>query len=339
MEPDREPRSEILAAVWGQSSQKITSPGGVPLTTRAVSCSSRCSERAGRCMREPSSETEGIRRIGVAIVGLGRAGRARLRALEGHPSARLSAIVGRDPGPGEPDLEAALSDAGSRAVIVCTPNLHHPEVVRRALAAEKHVLVEFPLAPTAAEARELFERALNVDRVLHVEHIELLSASQRAQRERLTALGRPIGGELRFAASSAGWVGEPRQSGSPALCAIARLHRLVDLFGEAEISSAQLLRPDGSRWRLVVDLRFAAGGVARLVEERGPERSRSTRWEIACQGGLLDDPAPASPGALFREDLDCFLARLAGRAEPYVSNARVLHVLELAGRIEALCGL
>jgi predicted dehydrogenase len=52
-------------------------------------------------------------------------------------------------------LEAALADPAVAAVIVCTPNLLHAETTRAALAAGKHVAVEFPLAASAAKARLL----------------------------------------------------------------------------------------------------------------------------------------------------------------------------------------
>jgi predicted dehydrogenase len=272
--------------------------------------------------------------LAIAVVGLGRAGRARVRALEGHPRARLAAIARRAPGPGERAFDDVVRDAAIDAAIVCTPNLLHEAQARALLEAGKHVAVEFPLAAHTAGARELLALARARDRVLHAEHIELLSASQRSQRQRAAALGRPLGGALRFTASSDGWIGEPALAGSPALCALARLSRLVDLFGEADVASAAL--EAGSRaWRLEVELAFRAGGRALLVEERGPGIARATRWALRCEGGALDDPAADGPGEPFRADLDAFLARIERGAAPYVSDARVLHLLDLVGQIEA----
>jgi hypothetical protein len=45
-------------------------------------------------------------------------------------------------------------------------------------------------------------------------------------------------------------------------------------------------------------------------------------------------PPAEPPGALFAQDLDCFLDRIERGAPPYVSDARVLHVLDLVGAIE-----
>jgi biliverdin reductase len=273
--------------------------------------------------------------LGVAIVGFGRAGRARARSLEGHPRARLVAIARRErTGAGDVAFADVVADPAVDAALVCTPNLLHEAQARALLEAGKHVAVEFPLAASAARARELLALARARDRVLHVEHVELLSASQQSQRARAAALGRPLGGALRFTGSSDGWIGEPALAGSPALCAVARLSRLVDLFGEADVSSAAL--ETGARaWRLEVELAFRAGGRALLVEQRGPGIARATRWALRCERGALDDAPDEGRGEPFRADLDAFLARIERGAAPYVSDARVLHLLDLVGEIEA----
>ncbi len=279
----------------------------------------------------------GEERLALAVVGLGRAGRARVAALEAHPRARLAALVRRQPEPGERGFAEVLGDPEIQGVILCTPNLGHAPAAESALAAGKHVLVEFPLAASAGEARALQELATRVQSMLHVEHIELLSPSQRHQRERVAGLGRPLGGELSFTASNTGWIGDPAQAGSPALRAVARLHRLVDLFGEARVEDARL-EGDARAYRLVVELGFAAGaGPVRLVETRKPELERATRWAIDCENGRLGDPPVEAPGALFRQDLDVFVARVLDGKPGYVPEARVLHVLELVERIEELC--
>src|SRR5262245_51751567 len=133
--------------------------------------------------------------LGVAVVGAGRAGAARIRALEGSPRAHLAAVVSRSR-PGAVSLPDALARADVAAAIVCTPNLLHAETARAALAAGKHVAVEFPLAASADEARALFDAAERRSLVLHEEHIELLSPSQLALRARARALGAPRGGAV-----------------------------------------------------------------------------------------------------------------------------------------------
>jgi predicted dehydrogenase len=270
-------------------------------------------------------------RLGVAVIGAGRAGLARMRALDASPRARLARVVSR----GRPDsvsLETALADRDVAALIVCTPNLLHAATARAALAAGKHVAVEFPLAASASEARALLADAGARRLVLHEEHIELLSPSQAWLRERARALGRPRSGTLHFSADASGWIADPALAGSAALGALARLQRLVDLFGPASVRAARL--EVGAVRRLEVELDFAAGGAVTLLEERGPGVPRATEWAIECERGALTTPPAEPPGALFARDLDVFLDRIESGAPSYVSDARVLETLELVGAIE-----
>jgi predicted dehydrogenase len=263
------------------------------------------------------------------VVGAGRAGQARIRALEASARARLVAVVTRG---GAPTFAEALRDPEIEAVLVCTPNLLHAAQASQALAAGKHVAVEFPLAASAAEARQLLAEAKSRGRVLHEEHIELLSPSQAALRAQAQRLGAPRSGTVRFSGDAAGWIADPALAGSAALGALARLHRLVDLFGEAEVRAARL--DAGPPRRLEIELGFAGGGSVTLCEERGPGLARATTWSIDCARGRLETPPPEPPGALFARDLELFLDRVERGGESYVSDARVLQVLELVGAIE-----
>jgi biliverdin reductase len=269
----------------------------------------------------------------IAVVGAGRAGRARMRAIAEHPGAELVGVARREPGPGERTLDAVLADPAVDALIVCTPNLLHAAAARAALEVGKHVAVEFPLAASAAEARALFELARARQRVLHVEHIELLSPSQRHLRAAAAGLGPPVGGELRFTGGSEGWIGQGELAGGPGLRALARLSRLVDLFGPAAVAQRRV-EPLSQGYRLEVELRFAAGGAVLLVEQRAPGLARALVWEIECERGWLPAP-PAEPASgLFARDLEVFLRRIA-RGEPsYIPEARVVHLLELVDAID-----
>jgi biliverdin reductase len=218
--------------------------------------------------------------------------------------------------------------------MLCTPNTLHADGARRALGAGKHVVVEYPLASNPDDARALFALAEEKGRLLHVEHIELLSPSQAAQRGVAADLGRPREGTLSFRGTAEGWILDERFAGPPPLLAVARLHRLVDLFGEARVEDAAL---DDRRagYRLRVDLGFREGGTVTLVEERAPNLERETRWEIWCDRGVLGDPPSAPPGPLFARDTEHFMARIREGAPPYVADDRVLHVLDLVREIEA----
>ena len=96
------------------------------------------------------------------------------------------------------------------------------------------------------------------------------------------------------------------------------------------------LQQEAEGYRLEVALEFAVGGSTRLIEERAVGLSRDTHWDVRFESGTLGDSPKASPTALFRQDLDCFLARIEGEGGAYVSDERILHVLSLVEAIEAL---
>jgi biliverdin reductase len=268
----------------------------------------------------------------IAVIGLGRAGRARVRAIESHARAELAAVVQRPPS--QPTFEAVLADPRVTALIVCTPNALHAAQVEAGLRAGKHVAVEFPLAASEHAARTLFALARESRRVLHVEHIELLSPGQAALREAVRGLGPPAGGQLRFRGDSGGWIGDEALAGGPGLRALARLHRLVDLFGPARVADAQLERRGAEGYRLAVALRFARGGSLELIEERGPGLARALEWDVHCQGGRVEPPAAEPPAGLFARDLELFLARIESGAPPCVAEGHELEVHALVDAID-----
>ncbi|MCP4003995.1 MAG: Gfo/Idh/MocA family oxidoreductase [bacterium] len=273
----------------------------------------------------------------VAVIGAGRAGRSRVAAIEAHPETELAGLVHRDPGAEGPTLERILHDDTVNALIVCTPNVLHPATARAALESGKHVAVEFPLAPGPVVASELFELARLRDRVLHVEHIELLSPSQLELREAASKLGRLHAGEVHFSAEADGWIGDPALAGSASLRAVARLHRIVDLFGPASVRACSLLRGSAGGYSLQADLDFEQGGELTLIEERGPGLKRATDWAVRCEHGQLESPSPGPAGALLAADLDVFVQRIRGAGESYVSEERILHVLGLVEELEGAC--
>jgi predicted dehydrogenase len=84
---------------------------------------------------------------------------------------RVAEFSRRHPGfPVTDDFEVHLRNPRIEAVAIATPPRSHYELVRRALEAGKHVLVEKPLATRPAEARHLTQLAEDVGRVLMPGH-------------------------------------------------------------------------------------------------------------------------------------------------------------------------
>ncbi len=133
--------------------------------------------------------------IGVAVVGYGYWGPNVVRNILECPQLRLMGLCERDPAraeefsrryparAAEPDLDALLLDPRVQAVSIATPPRTHYDLVRRALQAGKHVLVEKPLATSVAQAEELIALAAQVDRVLMPGHTFVYSPPVNKVRE------------------------------------------------------------------------------------------------------------------------------------------------------------
>jgi UDP-2-acetamido-3-amino-2,3-dideoxy-glucuronate N-acetyltransferase len=116
---------------------------------------------------------------GVAVIGCGRWGVNLVRNF--HGLGALRAIHDVDPTAADQvsrkydvpaaGLEEVLADPCVDAVVVSAPARHHLSLARRALAADKHVMVEKPLALDVAGAEELCRTAEERGLVLMVGHL------------------------------------------------------------------------------------------------------------------------------------------------------------------------
>ena len=187
--------------------------------------------------------------IRVGIVGTGFAAKVRAQSLATESRTQLVAVAGRNP---ERTAEFAQSfDVLAVAdwqtlvqmpdidlVIVATINAHHSAIVRAAIEAGKHTIVEYPLALDVRAATEIVQLAVAKKVLLHVEHIELLGGLHQTMREWLDRLG-----EVHYARYSTivcqrpipeKWTFHRSEFGFPLMAALSRLHRFTDLFGSIE---------------------------------------------------------------------------------------------------------
>lgn len=107
----------------------------------------------------------------VAVIGIGRQGRALLEELRKLDAVEVVAVcdpvpsrlkAGTDSVPGaEPiaDYRALLARSDIEAVFIATPTHLHKDIALGALQANRHVYCEAPLAHTAADARAIAEAA------------------------------------------------------------------------------------------------------------------------------------------------------------------------------------
>jgi predicted dehydrogenase len=149
--------------------------------------------------------------LGIAVVGYGYWGPNLVRNTIERPELELKTLCERDPKraaafsakvpgvPVTPNLEDVLADPEVDAVVVATPPRTHHAIVKAALEAGKHVLVEKPLATTSADALDLVERAEDRGLVLMPGHTFCYSPSVNKVRD---LIREDVLGEVYFVTSS-----------------------------------------------------------------------------------------------------------------------------------------
>jgi len=145
--------------------------------------------------------------IGLAVVGAGYWGPNLVRTAIGTPALRLEwlcdldeerarAVLGRyTTVQATSSYERVLADPAVDAVAIATPVATHFDLVRAALEAGKHVLVEKPLTSSAADGAKLAELAERSGLVLMCDHTYCYTPAVRRIRELIR--GEEIG-EVQF---------------------------------------------------------------------------------------------------------------------------------------------
>jgi len=133
--------------------------------------------------------------IRVAVVGAGHWGPNLIGNLHNHRRSEVAWVVDRDQSRLEgvrarfrdvktsADVAPVFADPTVDAVVVATPTKSHFPIAKAAIEAGKHVLVEKPIADSAAHAEALCELAERHGVVLMVGHVFVYNAAaQRAKR-------------------------------------------------------------------------------------------------------------------------------------------------------------
>jgi predicted dehydrogenase len=151
------------------------------------------------------------RPLRVAVVGYGYWGPNLVRNVMERPelefaglcersAERAAAFSARVPNaPVFSDLDDVLADDSIDAVVVATPPRSHHPIVRAALEAGKHVLVEKPLATTSEDAIDLIDTATRHGRLLMPGHTFVYSPPVNKVKE---LISQDVLGEVYFVTSS-----------------------------------------------------------------------------------------------------------------------------------------
>lgn len=312
---------------------------------------------------ESSATTDPLR---AAVVGVGHLGRFHAEKYATLPGVALVAVVDRDP-----DRARAVADAlGVRVVddhralagrvdcaSVAVPTAAHAAVGGELLAAGIDVLIEKPLASTAAEGAALVRAAAERGRVLQVGHLERFNPALRAAQAVVT--------EPKFLECHRLAPFVDRGTDVDVIRDLM-IHDLdvIQSFVAAEVESVEAVgvpvltpRVDIANARL----RFANGCIANVTASRvstkrermlrlfqpdayvaidyDQRRVRIVRREASTTPGglpsIVADEHDAGQGDPLRDEIAAFVAAVRTRATPLVSGREGLRALELAERIAA----
>jgi len=267
-----------------------------------------------------------------AVVGLGRAGQARIKSLRNHPMASLIHVSSRREPSGASFADVLASDVD--AVALCRESAHHAADALACIQAGKHVLVEYPLATNVSDARMVLAEAEGFGRVVHVGFLGLRSAwSQRVA----DVVGSSHIKRVTYS-FTAGFGQVPRAEAEKerwGVLILARLHQLIHWFGPLTLVSSQIEELTGG-WIVNVDLQTEDRQLIRLMETRctGLARTRSVRaWRVDQQE--IPTPEWKPERGVFAHDTDICIQRIAGHTgtQAHVNAASIIEGLSLAEAI------
>ncbi|MGK7939163.1 MAG: Gfo/Idh/MocA family protein [Crocosphaera sp.] len=177
--------------------------------------------------------------------------------------------------------EDLVTDESLDLIVICKVNQLHGEVTKLALENNKNVIIEYPLSLDYEEAVELLELAKKKEKLLHIEHIEILGSMHRAVQKYLPQIGKVFYGRYvtidKKNPAPIRWTFNKQLFGFPFKAALPRIHRFTHLFGEVKganchlkywdreekdyyhgcLCDAQLLFKNG----LIVDLIYGKGDI------------------------------------------------------------------------------
>ena len=129
-----------------------------------------------------------MRPLGLGFIGAGEVAARHLAALKTLAAVRAVAVYDRDPSRGNRGTAAeVLEDPEVDVVVLTVPHALHEELAVRAAGAGKHVLVEKPMAVTAAACTRMIAAAEAAGVLLWVGQQQRQFAHVRAAREILAS--------------------------------------------------------------------------------------------------------------------------------------------------------
>ena len=185
----------------------------------------------------------------VGIIGTGYAAKKRAEAIKSDRRTELLVVTGNTPVKLQEFCQTYAVEAVDSwselvnlpqldLIFICTINQGCGAIAKAAILAGKHVVVEYPLALEVEVAEEVIELAAAKQKLLHVEHIEIIGGLHQAIKQYLPQIGQVFHASYTTIAAQhpvePNWKYHRQQFGFPLSAALSRIHRLTDLFGTVE---------------------------------------------------------------------------------------------------------
>ena len=303
----------------------------------------------------------------VGIVGTGYTAKRRAEAIQADERSQLRFVTGNTPERTDEfcqtfginsltSWQQLVNHSDLDVVIIGTINRDHGLIAQAALQSGKHVIIEYPLALDYLVGKDLVELARKQNKLLHIEHIELLAGVHQALRRYLPEIGEVF--YARYATimpqnpAPRRWTYHQESFGFPLMAALSRLHRLTDLFGpvvsvtcqsrfwdtpepgyfRACFCNAQLQFQNG----LMADTVYAKGEICwqgdRSFVLHGDEGTLSFEGEQGklIRGEETTDLEVGSRRGLFTLDTQKVLDHLFNGSPLYVQPEASLYALQVA---------
>lgn len=271
--------------------------------------------------------------IGVGLLGLGTIGASHAQALaQLRGRATLVSYSGGDaqkaadagwPHATQLPPEELLRDESVDVIAICTPSGAHAENALAALEAGKHVVVEKPLALTAAEADRIVALAAAKKLSVHVISQRRLEPEVRAVRAALEA-GRL--GAVRLATThvhwwrdesyyaAASWRGQASGGGGSLMNQGAHnvdlLRWLAGPVDSVTAQSATLAHQPGTEDTTVATVRFTSGALGLISTSTATPPGTPATLALHCERGVVE----IGQSELLRWDIEGVPAPLPGAA-------------------------
>jgi len=290
------------------------------------------------------------RQLKIALVGAGHMGRLHARTIAGREDARLVAVCDADVAAaadlaetyGARALDEVEGLAGAAdAVVLAAATSAHRDLALPLIRAGVPLLVEKPLAGTAAEAREIARAAKRAEALLQVGHILRFDAVTRA------LAGRRFRPTRVCIAWRSPFTGRSTDVSVVMDLAIHGIDLALWWTGRMpEEVTARGRTVEGPHTDEVeVHLAFADGCEADLVASR-VSSDRERRIRIAAESETIEldyaartvrwgsEPLPVETGPdALTAQMDAFLAAVRGEAPVAVSADEGARAVEVADRI------